>query len=1034
MLKKRSLLALVFASMSALSFGKTASGNLSQTIVKTASKAMMAENPVLGFSIVENLYESTIWTFFDCTGGGSETFSNLGAASSAYATRTWTGDNGVAWSATDARTDQDLTGDAIALRTSTLKNTSVVADGVGTISFKYKRVFSGNSTLKLFVNGTQYGADIAVTSETAATFTQVVNVSGNVTIELRNSGNRTIVDDISWNCYSVAGPEIQLANASGVNQDCGSLNVDFGSHPVNQYQDAVFTVKNLGTATLNVSALTLSNTTDFTIISPSIPFTVAPSSSALVLVRFQSATAGSKTSTLTIESDDSDEASCVVQLEGTALEPCVTPAVVDATLSFSNITATATDVAVGNVTADGYLAVMTTTGPLSASPVDATSYTVGDSIGGGTVVYNGANSSFSISGLAGNSEYYLFVFPYNTTDCTGGPLYNTTVSIDDSFTTPVAPCIGGSETFSNLGTASSTYATKTWTGDNGVAWSATDARTDQDLTGDAIAIRTGSLTNTTPVSGGIGTLSFNYKRVFSGNSVLKVFVNGTQHGGDITVSSDSTTVFSQPIDVSGPVTIEIQNSGNRTIIDDLSWDCYVAPEGPELQLSDGDLVVKSCGNFQIDLGTILAGTDNDILFTVENIGTEDLEVSAFNLSDTVNYSMVSSAPFTLAPATSIEVVVRFNSATAGSKPATLTIVNNDVNEGSCEVNLLATAQETCVAPVGSAAIVTSNVTDTSVDVEVTSVTATGYIAITSTTGVVDAPVNGNVYEVNDALGAGTVAYVGANPEFTIANLVASTTYSIVVYPYNDGCIGGPVYSETLANDEITTAGTPCVGGTETFSNLGSSSSAYATRTWTGNDGITWSSTDSRTDQDLTGDAIAIRTGTLTNTAPITTGIGTLTFNYQRVFTGDSTLKVFVNGVQYGGDITVSSTATTVYSQAINVSGNATIEIRNSLNRTIVDDLAWDCYSAAPKTAAQPVKNTPVLNEVKLYPNPSNGQFQLDFAGENADVTVFDSLGKSILSKKVASQEVIDLGNVQKGIYIVVIKSGNTTSTKKIAIK
>ncbi|MBC8645452.1 hypothetical protein H9W95_19755 [Flavobacterium lindanitolerans] len=102
---------------------------------------------------------------------------------------------------------------------------------------------------------------------------------------------------------------------------------------------------------------------------------------------------------------------------------------------------------------------------------------------------------------------------------------------------------------------------------------------------------------------------------------------------------------------------------------------------------------------------------------------------------------------------------------------------------------------------------------------------------------------------------------------------------------------------------------------------------------------------------MNGDAIALRTGTLTNTAPITTGIGTLTFNYQRVFTGDSVLKVFVNGVQYGGDIAVTSTATTVYSQAINVSGNATIEIRNSVNRTIIDDVAWTCYSASPRAAA-----------------------------------------------------------------------------------
>lgn len=1038
MFKKRFLLALVLASMSGLSFGKTAPSNdLQKTNVSTASTAAMLANPQ-GFSLFDNPYKSLTWNFFECTGGGSETFSNLGAASSAYATRTWTGDNGVAWSATDARTDQDLTGDAIALRTSTLKNTAVVANGIGTLTFKYKRVFSGNSTLKVFVNGIQYGADVAVTSETTATFSQVINVSGNVTIEIKNSGNRTIVDDISWNCYAVAvpGPEIQLVDSSSTNRDCGSLTVDFGSHPVSQYHDAVFTVKNLGTAALNVSALNLSNATDFTIISPSLPFTVAPASSGLVLVRFQGATAGTKTSTLTIVNNDANEGSCVVNLEGTALQPCVAPVVVGAEISVSNIASSSVDVAVANATTDGYLAVISETSTLSASPVDAANYIVGDSIGGGTVAYNGTSANFSLAGLTENTQYYLFVFPYNNLDCTGGPLYYTATSIDETFTTPVAPCIGGAETFSNLGTASSTYAARTWTGDNGVAWSATDARTDQDLTGDAIALRTGILTNTTPVSGGIGTLSFNYKRVFSGDSVLKLFVNGVQYGGDIAVTADTTTAFTQAIDVAGPVTIEIRNSGNRTIVDDLSWNCYVEPNGPELQLSDSELILKPCGNFTIDFGAVQTGTNSDVVFTIENLGNQDLEVSALTLSDAVNYSIISpSVPFTAVPLSATEVVVRFNGATTGSKLGTLTVVSNDANEGSCQVNLKADAQETCVAPTGSAVITSSNITDTAADVEISGVTSTGYIVITNTVVDTTAPVNGTVYAVNDTLGTGKVAYVGTNPEFTLSGLTANTNYLITVYPYNAGCIGGPVYSTTPANDEILTAGAPCVGGTETFSNLGSSSSAYATRTWTGNNGITWSSTDSRTDQDLTGDAIALKTGILTNTAPITTGVGTLSFNYQRVFTGDSVLKVFVNGVQYGADINVTSTATTVYSQAINVSGNATIEIRNTLNRTIVDDLAWDCYTTSPKAASTAKKTAQVLNnEVKLYPNPSNGQFQLDFAGENADITVFDSLGKSVLSKKVASQEVIDLGAAQKGIYIVVIKAANGTATKKIAIK
>ena len=602
MFKKRFLLALVFASMSGLSFGKSSSANSLQTTnVSTASTAAMLANPFQGFNLF-NPSASFAWNFFECTGGGSETFSNLGAASSTYATRTWTGDNGVAWSATDARTDQDLTGDAIALRTSTLKNTSIVANGIGTLSFKYKRVFSGNSTLKVFVNGVQYGGDIAVTSDvTATTFSQAINVSGNVVIEIRNSGNRTIVDDLSWNCYSaVAGPELQLADAAGTNRECGSLAVDFGSHPVGQYHDAVFSVKNLGTSALNVTALTLSNTTDFSIISPSVPFTVAPSGSGLVLVRFQGTAAGNKISTLTIASNDADEASCVVNLTGTALQPCVAPVITAADVTVSNIAYASADAAVTSATADKYLAVLSTSSTLSAAPANATSYNVGDSLGGGTVAYNGTSANFSLTGLTENTPYHLFVFPYNNTDCTGGPLYYTEASIDETFTTTAAPCIGGNETFSNLGTASSTYTSRTWTGDNAVTWSATDSRNDQDLTGDAIALRTGILTNTTPVAGGIGTLNFNYKRVFSGDSVLKVFVNGTQYGADINVTSDVTTAYSQAINVTGPVTIEIRNSGNRTIIDDLSWNCYTTPDGPELQLSDSELILKSCGDFTID--------------------------------------------------------------------------------------------------------------------------------------------------------------------------------------------------------------------------------------------------------------------------------------------------------------------------------------------------------------------------------------------------------------------------------------------------
>lgn len=1014
MFKKRFFLALALAGLTGLSFAGL--NNLTGTTINTAAIAV------------------------ECTGGGNETFANLGSSASNYATRNWTGNNGVSWTATDARTDQDLNGDAICLRTGSVQNTTAVTGGIGTLSFNYKRVFSGNSTIMVFVNGAQYGGDVAVSSETPAVFSQAINVSGNVTIEIRNSGNRVVIDDIVWDCNAISGPELQLADAGSTNADCGGLTVDFGSQPVNEYSDAVFTIRNLGSENLTVNDLALSNDTDFTIISPSIPFTVSPSGSAIVLVRFESADGGAKTSTLTIESNDVDEAECTVNLTGIALGACTSPLTENALIAVDSITSSSADVIINNVTADSYLAIVSFDLSLSSLPSNTVNYAVNDSIGGGRVVYTGNSAEFTIEGLDEVSEYSLFVFPYNNVNCTGGPLYSED-SVNTSFVTPEAECIGGSETFSNMGSSASSYATRTWTGDNGVEWTATDARTDQELNGPAIAIRTGSLINNTDVSGGIGILSFNYQRVFTGNSTLRVFVNGVQYGGDITVSEVSPTQYSQAIDVDGDVIIEIENSGNRTIIDDLSWDCFEIPNRPEIQLLNDELTAKACGDFIIDFGSSEANVNNDVIFTIQNRGTVALEVTDLILSDTVNYSIISplTSSFVVDSLGTQDVTVRFNSALEGNYPATLTIESNDADEASCVIDLNGTILPLCEAPLTEGSVALSNATDVSVEAEVINTSADGYIAVVAISGdPVDAPVNGTEYNTNDTLGSGTVVYVGTDAEFIVEGLDAVTAYDLHVYAYsNVDCIGGPVYSVTSYVNEFETTEVPCVGATESFDNMGSNQSNYTVRTWTGDNGIVWTANDARTDQELNGDAIAVRSGSLTNVSPVSGGIGTLTFNYQRVFSGNSTLKVYVNGTQYGGDITVSATTPAQFSETVNVSGDITVEIENSGNRTIIDDVVWDCYTGENQRQAAPlnINNIANVGEVMLYPNPSNGDFTVQLANttDEANVTVYDSLGKQVSSKQVLGKENITLSNAAKGIYMVVITSGATVTTKKLVV-
>ena len=76
--------------------------------------------------------------------------------------------------------------------------------------------------------------------------------------------------------------------------------------------------------------------------------------------------------------------------------------------------------------ADGYLVVRSLFASLSANPVNGTVYTIGNSLGGGTVIANAAATSFIDNGLANSTPYYYFIFARNSICTGGGPLYLTT--------------------------------------------------------------------------------------------------------------------------------------------------------------------------------------------------------------------------------------------------------------------------------------------------------------------------------------------------------------------------------------------------------------------------------------------------------------------------------------------------------------------------------------------------------------------------------------------------------------------------------
>ncbi|MFN7014954.1 MAG: T9SS type A sorting domain-containing protein, partial [Bacteroidia bacterium] len=82
-----------------------------------------------------------------------------------------------------------------------------------------------------------------------------------------------------------------------------------------------------------------------------------------------------------------------------------------------------------------------------------------------------------------------------------------------------------------------------------------------------------------------------------------------------------------------------------------------------------------------------------------------------------------------------------------------------------------------------------------------------------------------------------------------------------------------------------------------------------------------------------------------------------------------------------------------------------------------------------------------LDNFTLYPNPNNGNFNIQFtstSGNEIKVNVHDIRGREIFSKSYNNNglfnESLQLNNVQSGVYLVTVQDGARKEVKKIAIQ
>lgn len=263
---------------------------------------------------------------------------------------------------------------------------------------------------------------------------------------------------------------------------------------------------------------------------------------------------------------------------------------------------------------------------------------------------------------------------------------------------------------------------------------------------------------------------------------------------------------------------------------------------------------------------------------------------------------------------------------------------------------------------------------------------------------------------------------------TVNGLASSTAYNFYVIAKdatgNTSSASNTVNATTLAGS----GGTPTTCGTENFTNTpNQTASGYATNSWT-NAGITWTATDSRTDQTINGQAILLRNGSLSSST-ISGGIGNLTVTTKQVFSGSTgTFNVLVNGNMVG-TIPFSTTVTTTTIPNINVAGNVVISISDNstsgnatVSRVAFDDLSWTCYTDLATSDVTKVS-------LNIYPNPVKNN-QLFVTGKNLErinrVEIYNTTGQlvQVAERPFNGKNYIQLRNLSKGLYFMKIENNS----------
>lgn len=574
-----------------------------------------------------------------------------------------------------------------------LTGNPVIINIIGSTAFTILTQPSANSIAS--------GSDLTFVVRFAPTI-DVANAQATISIDNDDSDESPYTFVVQGSSFT-PGPEINIqGNATDIADEditpTTTDHTDFGNLAVGGGFNRTFTIQNTGTEVLNIATLYVTNDTgDFTITTPP-NSTVAAGNSTTFVVQFSPFTNGTKTATINIPSNDTDETLYNFRVRGSAFTPApevnvqgnatnivdgdVTPTATDHT-NFGDVNAANTldrtftiqntgaadldiySIYINGVDAGNFAITPTPTGTITIIPGDSyafvtrfTPLTVGIKNATINIVSNDADEAAYNFNIRGNG--FVPVPEINITG-NGANIVNgditPRVADDTEFgVTTISSTVDHTFSIQNIGTA-----TLNLTGNPRVS-----------ITGNpAFTILTQPAANS--INTGASDLTFVVR--FAPTAIL------TNVQAIVTIDNNDSN--------ENPYTFVVQGSA---IVGDPEIDL----EGNGQSIADGDTTPSLLDD--TDYGTTNIGGTNTKTFTIKNIGPAPLNLTGASPYVTITGAHASEFKLTANPTVTIAgnsfttFNIRFAPINTGIRSATVTILNDDSDEATYNFNIQGTGE------------------------------------------------------------------------------------------------------------------------------------------------------------------------------------------------------------------------------------------------------------------------------------------------------------------------------------------------------